>query len=324
VSSQYLRFSARGALARARSPLLERLIARADESTAVIDWRADAFRLIAPQAEKVPSVGAAALFAATGPVAGAWVYLATPVHYVAEMSNVRLAPDGILALRQTEAENLALDFNRVWHDAGARFVAGSSAELFCVFDRPLPATTHDPEEMLDRHIEEYLPSGADAPRLRHLMSEIELWLFDHSVNRARRENGLLPVNGLWLWGGGPALTSMPRVLGFGAGADPLFKWFARPASQPGAGARGRAGAAAEADTGSRAGANSAVIVVAETPGTPAWAEVESRWLTPALEQLKSRRLARLDLSAGNRCYLVSARGSRRFWRRTRPWWEAFE
>jgi len=322
VSSQYLRFSASGAPARSRSPLLERLIARADEFTAVIDWRADAFRVIAPQAEAVPAVGAAALFAGSGAVAGAWVFLATPVHYVAEMSNVRLAPDGILALRQSEAENLALDFNRVWHDAGARFIAGTSAELFCVFDRPLPATTHDPEEMLDRHIEKYLPNGADAPRLRHLMSEIELWLFDHPVNRARMAAALAPITGLWLWGGGPVLASMPRVQGFGAGADPLFKLFARPTA--GAGAEAGAGTDAGAGARSRAGAASAVIVVAETPGTPGWDQVESRWLTPALEQLKERRLARLDLSAGDRCYRVSARWSRRFWRRTRPWWEAFE
>lgn len=314
MSSQYLRFSARGAPARSRSPLLERLIARADESTAVIDWRADAFRVIAPHAEAVPAVGASALFAGSGAVAGASVFLATPVHYVAEMSNVRLAPDGILALRQTEAENLSQDFNRVWHDAGARFIAGTTAEMFCVFDRPLAATTHDPEEVLDRHIEKYLPSGADALRLRRLMSEIELWLFDHPVNRARLAAALPPVNGLWLWGGGPVLQSMPRVEGFAAGDDPLFKLFARPA----------AGAGAEAGSRSRAGANSAVIVVAETPGAPGWAEVESRWLTPALEQLRERRLARLDLSAGNRCYRVSARWSRRFWRRTRPWWEAFE
>ncbi len=320
MSSQYLRFSARGALARSRSPLLERLIARADESTAVIDWRADAFRVIADDTQDLPAVGAAALFAASGAVAGAWVFLATPVHYVAEMTNVRLAADGILALRQTEAENLALDFNRVWHDAGARLIAGPSAQLFCVLDRPLPATTQDPEDMLDRHIEKYLPSGADAPRLRHLMSEIELWLFDHPVNRARIAAALLPVTGLWLWGGGPALVSMPRVQGFGAGADPLFKLFAPGISEPGAGA----GADADAGAASRAGANSAVIVVAETPGTPGWDDVESRWLTPALEQLKQRRLARLDLSAGHRCYRISARWSRRFWRRTRPWWEAFE
>jgi len=321
VSSQYLRFSARGAPVRLRSPLLERLIARADDAIAVTDWRTDAFRFLAPQIEPLPGVGAAALFAAGGDAAGSWVFVATPVHYVAEMSNVRLAPDGILALSRTEAENLSLDFNHVWHDAGVRLIAGTSGELFCVFDRPLPATTHDPGEMLDRHIEKYLPSGADAPRLRHLMSEIELWLFDHGVNRTRTAAALPPVTGLWLWGGGPKLESMPRVTGFAVGADPLFRLFARPAATAGARADD---ADLHSGAGSHAEANSAVIVVAETPGTAAWGEVESRWLAPALEQLKKRRLARLAVSAGGRCYRITARSTLRFWRRARPWWEAFE
>jgi hypothetical protein len=245
------------------------------------------------------------------------VFLATPVHYLAEMTNVRLAADGILVLRPMEAENLADDFNRVWHDAGVRVIAGPSAELYCIFDRPLRATTHDPEEMLDRHIDSYLPGGEDAPRLRRLMSEIEMWLFDHGVNRGRLADALLPVNGLWLWGGGPTLDSMPPVYGWAAGgADPFFKLF---------GEADRATAAsARTGAGERRAANPAVIVVAESPGADGWREIEARWLEPALEQLRSRRLARLDLSAGARCYRVSARWTRRFWRRPRPWWEAFE
>ncbi len=302
MSTQYLRFSARGASDGVRSPLLERLLARADESSAVTDWRADAFRVMAPDAQSMPAVAAAALFAARGEVDGEWVFLATPVHYLAEMTNVRLAADGIVALRAAEAENLADDFNRVWHDAGVRFVAGKSAELFCVFERQLRATTRDPEEMLDRHIDGYLPGGEDAPRLRRLMSEIEMWLFDHGVNRGRSAEALPPVNGLWLWGGGPTLESMPPVQGWAAGgADPFFRLFGAAGREP-----------------------AAVIVVAESPGAGAWREVESRWLEPALEQLRSRRLTRLVLSAGARCYRVSARWSRRVWRRARPWWEAFE
>jgi hypothetical protein len=299
---------------------LERLLTRADECITAVDWRADAYRSIAPHAQSMPGVGAAALCAAHGVVEGAWVFLATPVHYVAELSNVRLAADGILALRQSEADALADDFNRVWHDAGTRLIAGRAAELFCVFDRAAPAATRDPEELLDRHIESYLPQGADAPRLRRLMSEIEMWLFDHQVNRARMTHAQLPVNGLWLWGGGPTLRAMPRAEGWAAGTDPFFKLFARAA----AGTDDVGADDAGADDAGADDTNAAVIVVAEAPGAPGWGQVESRWIRPALEQLRLRRLARLDLSAGDRCYRVSSRWSRRFWRRRRPWWESFE
>jgi hypothetical protein len=191
----YFRFAHRAAVNRQRSRLLERVLARAAAPSAVTDWRADAFRVIAPPTTGMPGVGAAALFADRGAANAAAVFMATPVHYVAEMSSVRLPADGILALSQAEAETLAADFGRVWNDAGIRLLSGRCANLFCVFDRPTPATTCDPQDVLDRRIETHLPIGAAAPRLRQLMSEIEMWLFEHAVNRTRLGQGAPAVNG---------------------------------------------------------------------------------------------------------------------------------
>ena len=302
MSTQYLRFSARTA-APQRSSLLERLLAGADGAAAVVDWRNDAFRLIAPQSQCMPSLGAAALYASCGAVAAAWAFLATPVHYIVEISNVRMAPHGILSLGLADAELLARDFNRVWHDAGLCLKAGTRGELFCLADRPMPAATRDPENALDRHIENFLPSGADSAGPRRLMSEIEMWLFDHTVNRNRIAAGAPAVNGLWLWGGGAPLTSMPPVTGWAAGSDPFFGSFANEM----------------APQEERPG----VIVLAAEPGTEAWGEAETRWLAPAVDGLRSGRLSRLELSAGNRSFSVSARWSRRFWRRRHPWWEFY-
>ena len=154
MSIHYFRFTHRSAGSRQRARLLERLLARADTPTVVTDWRADAFRLIAPQSASMPGVGAAAVCAEQGLVDAASVFIATPVHYVAEMSNVRLAADGILSLSRPDADALAADFNRVWHDAGIRLVSGrSQTPLFCLTDRALDVATRDPEDVLDRHIE---------------------------------------------------------------------------------------------------------------------------------------------------------------------------
>ncbi len=295
MSTHYFRFTCCGAVNRQRSQLLERLLARADEPTAVTDWRADAFRLIAPNVTSMPGVGAVALYAEIGAADAGSVFLATPVHYVAEMSSVRLPADGILFLSQAEAEVLAADFNLVWNGAGIRLRAGRRAALYCVVDRALEAATHDPEEVLDQRIDNHLPAGADAPRLRQLMSEIEMWLFEHAVNRSRTSNAAAAVNGLWLWGGGPALTSLPAVDGWTAGDDPFFGAFpARPESS--------------------ADAASGVVVTGD---------MESSRLERSLADLRSGRIERLDLSAGSRCFSVGARWNLRRWRRHRPWWEHF-
>jgi hypothetical protein len=299
VSAQYFRFTARTAADPRRSLLLEQLLARADKFAPVSDWRADAFRVIAPQAAAMPAVAAAALFADRGVMQAAWVCIAAPVHYVAEMHNVRLAADDLPTLRPDEAETLAIDFNRVWSDSGTRLMAGRSADLYCVFDRALQVTTRDPEDAVGRHIEEYLPVGAGAPLLKRLMSEIEMWLFEHPVNGARTARGLEPITGLWLWGGGAAVTSLPAIQGFCAGNDVFFKTFAQGAAGGG------------------------VIVMPDVPGSDAWRGAESQWLKPAVAQLRSGLISRLDLSAGARCFSVSARASLRFWRRRKPWWEWF-
>ncbi len=307
MSTHYYRFTLRGAEARRRAPTLERLLARAD-AFPVTEWRADAFRAIAPQAA-MPGVAAAALCAEQGSVRGASVFLATPVHYEAEMSTVRLAADGILSLQQPEADALAADFNRVWHGAGVRMLAGRCADVYCVFDQALVAVTRDPDEVLGEPIVGHLPAGDGARRLRQLMSEMELWLFDHEVNRAR--SAAPAVTGLWLWGGGPVLQSLPPVSGWTRGGDAFFRAFG---TSPGAGAG--ADTAADSDSG--------VAVIGAPPGSTGWSDAERRWLLPSAAAWRAGRLERLDLSADGRCFSLTARARWRFWRRSRPWWEHFE
>jgi hypothetical protein len=228
--------------------------------------------------------------------------MATPVHYVAEMSSVRLPQGGILSLTQAGADTLALDFNRVWNGSGVRLAAGRSAQPYCIFDQALRVTTRDPQDVLGRHIEGYLPTGADAPRLRQLMSEIEMWLFEHSANGTRAELKLPPISGFWLWGGGAPLSSLPAVQGSIVGDDIFFNAL-------------RAVANEKSDGG--------VIIAAQAPGSDGWNAVELGWLKDAVAQLRAGRISRLEVSAGDRCFSLSARAMRRIWRRSKPWWEMF-
>jgi hypothetical protein len=289
--------------------MLEQLLARAAGPVRVTDWRADAFDIIAPQ-RRVPAVATAALRASSAVQPGGWVFVATPVHWLAGMSSVNMPPDGILVLGPAEAGALAADFNHRFGGAGMRLQVGREGALLCVFDAPLRVETSAPEELWHHDVWNSMPRGPDSARLRRLMSEIEMWLFDHAVNESRRRREALAVSGLWLWGGGAADEQLPAVDGWTAGNDPLFAALAAQASYP-------------PSAGSGTSARSGVVVIAEWPGSPAWREAEERWLAPAIGELRSARLNRLDLSAGDRCFSVSTRGNRRFWRRSRPWWESF-
>lgn len=304
MSIVFFRFAARGPAPPNRAPLLEGLLARADAQQELTDWRSHAFRLIAPEAVAMPPIASAALRAVAGGGEGSWVFIATPVHLVAGMHSVSMPADGILDLEQEEAEALVGDFNQVFRGAGVRLARGRSSLLLLISDVPLGIATSAPEEVLGQDLLALMPRGVDARRVRRLMSEIEMWLHEHAVNEHRRARAALPITGLWLWGGGATQLPLPAVRGWTAGSDPLFAAFQVHSQYP-------------------AAAGSGVVVIDDSPGTAGWARAEEEWLEPALAALRAGRVQQLELSAGGRCFSVSARGRWRFWRRIRPWWEFF-
>ncbi len=271
MSTVYIRFTARAAGASQRTPVLERLLARASPARRGAAWRDEAFRVIAGS-EAIPAVASAALCGADTVEAGsaavpavastalygpgarpAWVCVATPLHLVAGMKDVMLPEDGVLVLPSSEAAALASDFTHVFGDGGTRLVTGRDGVLLCVFERPLEVETRDPDDMLGSDVFGFQAGGADAPRLRGLMSEVEMWLFDHAVNRARAARGMAAVSSLWLWGGGPVLAALPRVHGWTAGRDPLFSAFGDSPRFPGAESPVAAASAGASETRARSG-----------------------------------------------------------------------
>jgi hypothetical protein len=307
--------AARGADALQRSPLLERLLARAD-ALSDADWRGSAFRVLAQGSDAVPAVGAAALLAAQGAEAAAGAggcaqtaFVASALHCVATMTSVHLPPGGVLQLAPAEAAELAADFERRFAGAQERLIAAPDGSLCCLIDRAVAASGVDPAAIAGSDIHDFLPAGPDGPQLRRFMSEIEMWLFEHPLNLRRAAAGALPITGLWLWGGGPPIAGLPALRGSIAGTDPLFAAWPALAAPAGAG-RGRAGGAA-------------VVVVADLPGTPAWSGAERQWILPSLEALRSGGLEELDLSAGGRRFRLTSGRLWRWWRRARPWWEYF-
>lgn len=306
MSIVYIRFAAHKPVELRRSPLLEGLLARAERPVSVADWRADAFRALTHGAP-MPPIGAAAWRAAGSAAAEewAWVCVATPVHMSAGQTHVVLPREGILRLGPWEAEALATDFNRVFGEDGVRLARGRAGLLLCAFDQLMEVDMHDPEAAAGHDVFGFQPSGAHSARLRRLMSEIEMWLFEHEVNRSRLNRAELPVTGLWLWGGGPTSSVMPVSLGWTAGSDPFFSAFGNEETWPSVAGPG-------------------VVVCDARPGSEEWAEVERRWLKPAAERLRSRGLSRLVLSAGGCRSSIGAGVHWRIWRRPRPWWESFD
>jgi len=112
---------------------------------------------------------------------------------------------------QADAEAIMADLNQDFAGDPVRFHAGvqyrhllvakDAANWHCICMPP-----HDiPGQPVDSH----LPIGDDASLVRDIMDRAAELLATHAVNRRRRQAGVAPATGIWLWGQGRA-TTLPR------------------------------------------------------------------------------------------------------------------
>lgn len=296
-------------------PALAELLRLADVTDADAGWRRGLLRYLGADADAdLPEAVVAA--SALGIPAGSSVCLAAPVHAVAGLHRVHLHAAGILELPEDERQALAEGFIAQFgpdlrlHAAGSQWLL----EAGCA----VSADDTDPAEWIGAPLERQ-PAGSPAQRqLRRLGAEIEMWLAELPVNDRRRRRGQLPVNLLWLWGGGvvrarQALPAAPAMQVFGDASDP---WLAGFATLGGGAVRPLPAGWSGVDAGS------AVVVLhsgAGLPGIQAW---ESAWFAPALEDLRAGRIPSLDLRVGRRLHRVRNGALRRLLRRRQPWWQA--
>jgi hypothetical protein len=312
-----------------RLPALETLLSRAVRTPLLQGWR-DELRSRFAAAAELPLTAAAVVasgFSATRASTAPQQWLATPVHSFAGLDSVQLHPAGLLELPPQTQSALADEFNLTFADTPWRLHVTGKRELL-LSGAALAASAADPAVSIGADLREGLPRGPGAATLRRLGVEIEMWLYEHRINRERQSRGELPVSGLWLWG-----ATAPAV------PDPGARLATRPQPQSGrlfgedayveALWRLRAGAVAPLPDGfERIAATAAgrAVVLYPTRGSEgalqALVQLEQRWLAPALRALRGRELSTLSLLAGAFAYRLTRWHLARFWRHGTPWWEA--
>ncbi len=302
-------------------PGLERIARFGTKSVLAAGWRPWLARHVgcAALAEEAAACVAARCCAAE--IAGA-MWLATPVHCIAGLSSVHLDHRGILKLPLATLNALASDFQAVFQ--GTQFALQPLASGGFLLAGPASADAHAPEpaRCVGMNMAAALPRS---PALRRLGAEIEIWLHEHPVNRARSERGELPVTGLWLWGGGTCaraprapIADTPLATDRAFGRDPYLEglWSAR-------------GARVEALPGNLADLNdtpahSSVIVVelsdilaAECRAAvgDALGLLDARWIAPAADLLARGALRCLTVIANDRCLTLGRHDALKRWRR---------
>jgi hypothetical protein len=305
-------------------------MARFGEKSAVEDgWRSWLARWLGREdlAGVAPGeVAATPTGAAAGGSALGATWFATPVYLIAGLTSLHLDRRSILRLPADEAARLADDFVHVFGDEEFSLEPIDSG-IFLMRSRvSLDAHTTDPARAVVSDLQASLATGPDAPVLRRLGAELEMWLHGHPINQRRTSRGEMPVSTLWLWGGGrgpqPTHSLAQRATDVGFGSDPYFVGLRRtlgmeplplPPRLP--------------NLSSYPEARRIALILETTPllhREPSWpvlealTDLDQRFIAPALTALRAGEVSSVVLIANDIKFEVNRRDRLRFWRhRTR-------
>jgi hypothetical protein len=284
-----------------RLPVLERLLARAERVAAPADWRRFVLQRLGltVDGQELPLGATVAAAAGLRADAGTWL-LATPLHLLATLSDVRLHAAGPLRLDPTRAAAIAERLTAGCAEPGFA-VHAVGGTLLAHFDDVLDVQTTDPAPHAGRRVDVQLPRGRDGGRLRRRMTELQMIL--HEANGVAGE---LPVNAVWLWGGG-------RTLPAGRASWPIL------ASDD---ASLRALHRLDGGRVDRADARLVTWRLASLAERgDAFELADAEWFGALANDLVRRRVDRATVHFAGCAYELRPAQRWRFWVQPRPWWE---
>lgn len=207
-------------------PKLRRWLSRADlaRNTEPEEWLGRILRqLNLPYAAE--GLGALRMWGQTGDRPTVWIAAADPVYLEPRLDH--------LCLHALDSENMPASdlrplFDHLQHRLQDDSRYGFARVGSCGYVRAVEPLATAVVPSYVAHLDkpnDYMPTGEDSGTYRGLTSEVEMSLHEHEVNLRRQNEGLQPVNCLWLWGGGyaPEQRTVPHPPLFAD--DPLLKGY---------------------------------------------------------------------------------------------------
>ncbi|MHB1246330.1 MAG: phosphoglycerate mutase [Sulfuriferula sp.] len=311
------------ALDRLALPALQTLLARADQTSVTAEggldgWLCRAFGVTKQQDWPIAPV----TLQADGGNAGNDYWLrADPVHLRATRDKLMLVDSGAFQINQAEAETYAQAFNAHFSDEGFILYPLRPDRWYLKLDRPPTLTTQPLTAVTGKHVDPYLPQGADGLKWHRLYNEIQMLFFGLPLNDAREMRGELTVNSIWLWGGG----TRPQIAAARATVlanDPTARAIAFAAACPNDTVPQDAAALADSP-------DDTLVLLEHLRGAAQYGDIigwregmqqlETDWFAPLVKRLKSGKIAELRIIAPgvteNMEWRVTRSGLLKFWKR---------
>lgn len=250
---------------------------------------------------------------------GFW-FIVQPAHLHIARDHLVLTDTRQLNLSEQDSRALFDTVRPLFAESGRTLLYGDASTWLLHADDLQSLRTSTPDAASGHNIDIWMPHGEQARDWRRLQNEVQMHWHAHSVNDAREQRGLKPVNSVWLWGGAsiPAQTTQ-------TGSTVLFTAHDKP------------GLFAAAATETTSVASLQDIFVSQTTNgllilddliAPAlageWAEwlahfhaLEDTWFTPLLAALQSGKLGKLSLSLSDNTtvsnYTIGKSSLHKFW-----------
>lgn len=180
-------------------PALEKLLGRGRsemlEAVPLEDLLCEKFGVLCAADAPIAPISAAF----DGLAAGCWLR-ADPVHLRLQRDQMLLLPN--IEISASEAEQMCASLNLHFSGQDMEFFAPHPQRWYVRLDAFPRIHTKPLSQVIGGDVRGALPTGEEAASWHQVFNEIQMLLFAHPLNKARDERGAMPINSVWLWGGG--------------------------------------------------------------------------------------------------------------------------
>ncbi len=296
---------------------LTRFLSRAQaEKVAIHEWHTGLASLFG--LEKLPVAALRCRRHAKSSAEKTFCLCADPVYIQPDLNGAVLLAHEELDLSLNEARELAAAIDD--HFAGESWSLDvlTPHRWLLRLARPAKLDTTPLARVQGKAVGNDLPRGEDSGYWQRIQNEIQMLLHAHPLNAAREAQGRMPVNSLWLWGGG-GLPEKPAagwqsLLGRGEPLSDLADWAAcrfidtAPGAWP------------EADELALPAllAGDALLPAVQARDPQVWLGmlevIDQHWICEAMNLLQAGRLDAVALLSDGRYFLLQRKGlRRRYW-----------
>jgi len=140
------------------------------------------------------------------------------VAFIAELTSVNVGRDrmsivhpDLIGIDQTECDQLFESVANLWSDTNISALPINPKQWRIWLPDNIVLHSMTPSSVAENSLSDWWPQDRSARDWRRLLNEIQMVWHDHPVNEQRQQQGKLPINSLWLFGGAARSHDNPEV-----------------------------------------------------------------------------------------------------------------